>query len=185
MFFAPRSIQANLQHTCLSASLVEVLNNFLTALRTSSHKNDNILSLRISMVFEQRKRSSCKFTDFFHSVFNNVWGIVIELLSSNSLLEENIWSLTCSSRNWIDCTQSLVSKVFLAFFLREEFSHFGVVHQLDILVGVTGLPSVEEMQKGQTCSKSSNMRDQCHVMNLLTVGTTENSEPCLSNRHDV
>jgi len=185
MFFAPRSIQTDLQNTCLSAFLVQIFDHFLTALRTSSHENDNVLSLRISIVFEQRKRSSCKFTDFFHCVFNDVWGIVVELLSSNSLLEENIGSLACSSRNWIDWAQSLVSKVFLAILLGEKLSHFSVVHQLNVLVWMTSLPSIKEMQKGQTCSKSSNMRNQCHVVYLLTVGTAENSESYLSNRHNI
>ena len=181
---AERSVKTNLNETELSAFSVEEIDCFFDCITYRTHSDDNVISVRSTVVVEELVVCTDLLVNLVHVVFNDSRELVVEFVTSFTSLEEDITVLSSTAENRVFRVKSTVSES-LSSLLVEHIFEILVIPSFNLLDFVRSTETIEEVENRNSALDCGKVSNSAEVHNFLNVGSTEHSETCLTARINV
>ena len=169
----------NLNKTCFFASCVKIINSFGNGVAYGAHSNDDVLCIRSAVVIERLIIRADLFIYHVHIHNSGLYGIVIILVASLSVLEKDIRVFGRAAQCGMLRIQSVRSEALNIVHIHHGFKIF-VIPDLDLLDLVRSTESVKEMKERHGRFQSGKMRNGTEIHNLLRVIGAEHCITCLT-----
>ena len=179
-----RSVKVNAYHTNLFASCVKEVNCFLNGVANRTHSNDYTLSVLCAVVIKELIICTDFLVYLLHICFGSGNSVVVILVTSLSVLEENIGVLgrTAKNRSFrIQCSCSEICNILHI----KHILKVCIVPNLNLLYLVRSAEAVEEVKERNTALQGCKVSNCAEVHNLLNICRTKHSVACLTASHNV
>ena len=161
-----RSVQANLNETNLFAGSYEVIDNFFDCLTSGTHSDDDLVSIRSTVVVERLVVCADLSVYLVHVLNSDLRDSVIVLVASFTSLEEDIAVLSLAAENRMFRVQSVSSECVNCIPV-EHFCQIVIVPCFDLLDLVGGTETVEEVEERNLTLDSGEVSNSTEVHNFL------------------
>ena len=179
-----RTIEADFDKTDLLALCSHVVNDFFNDVTDRAHCDDHTVSVRIAVVVEELVIGSELVVDLAHVLFHDGGKILIELVASFSVLEEDVTVLGRAAQ----CGMLGVQGVFAESGNSVHIDHVGeilVVPDRDLLDLVRGTETVKKVEERNTALDGGQVSHSAEIHDLLLVGFCHHGKSGLAASVDV
>ena len=174
----------NIDHTELVALLCLVVDNLLDCLASRTHTDDDVLSVRRTIVGEWAIGTAGDLRDLVHIVANDVSYLVVVWVAALAVSEEHVWVLSHTTHHRTHRRECAIAELLERLHVNERTQVFHIYY-LYFLVLVRGTETVEEVEEWHAALDSSKVSYTSEVHHLLYATFSEHCKARLTARHYV
>ena len=174
----------HVDHTEFVALLCLVVDHLADSLACRTHTDDDVLSVRSTVVGEWAIGAAGDLGDLVHIVAHDVSYLVVVWVAALAVSEEHIWVLSHTTHHRAHRRECAIAELLERLHIEERTQVFHIYY-LYLLVLVRGAETVEEVEEWHAALDSSEVSHTCEVHDLLYATFSQHSEARLAARHHV
>ncbi len=180
----PRTIQTDLDKAEFFATGIQIVNGFFNGVAGRAHGNNDLFSIRRTVVVEEFVIGADSGVDLCHVGFDNFRKGVIVRIAGFTSLEEDIRVLGGATENRMFRIQRTLTEGLDGIHV-DEGSKLFIIPNLNFLQLVRGAETVEEVQERNSAGDRGKVSNGGEVHNFLRVGGSEHGKAGLTACHDI